>query len=165
MVASKNKNINKKTKPVSFSVGVNKILDRDNFIKEVLGLGYKKVDSVFKAGDISTRGDIVDVFPVYEKEPIRISFNFNNVESMSLFNIDSQRTVKIIESYDFWDVFGREVAQGRSLDGFITWDAIIKIKKKDGLYSILQSDQGELISAKTTPLKIKIQFSIGIQNE
>ena len=157
VVASKNKNINKKTKSVSFSIGVNEIIDRDNFIKEVLELGYKKVDSVFKAGDISTRGDIVDVFPVYEKEPIRISFNFNNVDSISLFNIDSQRTVKTIESYDFWDVFGREVVQGRSLTDFITWDAIVRIKKKDGFYSILQSDPGELISAKTTPLQIKIQ--------
>ena len=45
--------------------------------------------------------------------------------------------------------------QGRSLDGFITWDAIIKIKKYDlsSTYSI-----GYLISAKTTPLKIKIQL-------
>ena len=95
MVASKNKNINKKTKPVSFSIGVNEILDRDNFIKEVLGLGYKKVESVFKAGDISTRGDIVDIFPVYEKEPIRISF-INNVESISLFNIDLKEPLKLL---------------------------------------------------------------------
>ena len=85
--ASKKPNINKRTKPVVFEVKVGDVLDRDNFKKRVLDLGYSQVNSVFSPGETSIRGDVVDVFPIYEKEPIRISFGFNDVESISFFNI------------------------------------------------------------------------------
>ena len=83
-IKSSNKaDINKKTKPVVFKIKTGDVIDRDLFIGESLSLGYKKVETVFRAGDISVRGDIVDVFPVYEKQPIRVSFNFNSVETIS----------------------------------------------------------------------------------
>ena len=81
--SSKKADINKKTKPVVFKIKTGDVIDRDLFIGESLSLGYKKVETVFRAGDISVRGDIVDVFPVYEKQPIRVSFNFNSVETIS----------------------------------------------------------------------------------
>ena len=155
--ASKTKNINKKTRPVVFEIGVGQAIDRDKFINKVLDLGYKKVDSVFKAGDTSVRGDIVDVFPIYEKEPVRVSFGFNNVESVSFFNIDTQRTTRVVSNYSFWDVFGKEVELGRSLVDFIDWDAIVGIDRVAGVYSVVQTKPGELISAKTKPLERKIK--------
>ena len=158
-VASKNKNINKKTKPVVFKIGVGDVIDRDDFIKKVLDLGYNKVDSVFKAGDTSIRGDVVDVFPIYEKKPIRVSFRFNNIESVSFFNIESQRTTKIVNVYSFWDVFGREVELGRSLVGFIPWDSVVSINKASGLYSVVQENSNELVSAKASLLQKKINSS------
>ena len=120
--AAKNKNINKKTKPVVFKIEVGSVVDRDKFLSGVFALGYNRVESVFKAGDISVRGDVVDIFPVYEKEPVRVGFSFDNIECISFFNIDSQRTTKVIQTYGFWDVFGKEVTLGRSLADFITWD-------------------------------------------
>ena len=160
-VASKNKNINKQTRPVVFEINVGGVVDRDDFIKMLLALGYNKVDSVFKPFDISVKGDVVDVFPVYEKEPVRVSFCFNNIESVSFFNIDSQRTIKSVKSYSFWDVFGKEVELGRSLISFITWDSIVNINKKGGLFSIVQAHSSEYIDTKAKPLQRKISSKDG----
>jgi Transcription-repair coupling factor (superfamily II helicase) len=65
--ASKKPDINKKTKPVVFEIRVGDVIDRDIFIKTVLDLGYSKVVEVFRPGDTSVRGGIVDIFPIYEK--------------------------------------------------------------------------------------------------
>ena len=159
--ASKDKNINKKTKPVVFEVAVGDVIDRDAFTREVLDIGYKRVDSVFKPGDASIRGDIVDVFPIYEKKPVRVSFDFNNVDSVSFFNIDSQRTTKTIHTYSFWDVFGRKVKTGRALVDFVAWDAILRIVESVGFYSIVQAGSDKLISARTGLLEEKIKSKAG----
>ncbi len=156
-LASKNPNINKGKKPVFFEINVGRVIDRDNFKKKLLDLGYSLVDSVFKAGEISIRGDIVDIFPVYEKTPVRVSFDFNNIESVSFFSINSQRTTKNIQTYVFWDVFGKEVELGRSLIDFINWDAIINIAKKDGFYSVHQSNSGKHINSEIIPLQREIK--------
>ena len=156
-LASKKRNINKRTTPVVFKVKIGDVIDRDDFKTKALDLGYIRADTVFKPGDLSFRGDIVDVFPIYEKEPVRISFGFNAVESISFFNIDTQRTNRSLQTYDFWDVFGKEVELGRSLVNFITWDAIIKITKKDGLYSVLRAKPVEYLNAKTVSLQKEIK--------
>ena len=155
--ASKNPNINKGTKPVVFEVKVGDVLDRDSFNKRVLDLGYSRVNSVFSPGETSIRGDIVDVFPVYEKEPVRISFGFNDVESISFFNIDSQRTFRTIQAYGFWDVFGKEAEVGRSLIDFIAWDAIVSIAQKDRLYSVVQTESGDYIDPGVVSLQREIR--------
>ena len=156
-LASKKKNINKRKKPVVFKIAVGDNLDRDRFIKKVLDLGYGGVDTVFKAGDISIKGDVVDVFPIYEKEPIRVSFDFNNIDSISFFNIDSQRSVRAIQVYSFWDVFGKEVELGRSLDSFVAWDSITNIVEDGRFFSILQPSTEKQISAEIVPLDRKIR--------
>ena len=156
-LASKNKNINKRTKPAVFKIEVGDSIDRDNFVKSVLNLGYSGVDTVFKAGDISTRGDIVDIFPVYEKEPIRVSFDFNKIDSVSFFNIDSQKSTRAVMVYSFWDVFGGEVEVGRSLDDFVAWDSVTNIVEEGGFFSVLHPTANKQTSAEIVSLDIKIK--------
>ena len=151
--ASKEKDINKKTKPVVFKIKAGGVVDRDLFIKEALVLGYNKTETVFKPGDLSVRGDVVDVFPVYEKEPVRINFGFDKIESVSFFNIETQRTIRSVPSYDFWDVLGKEVELGRSLSNFVVWDSTTNIVKEGGLYSVLQTNSSESISVASNYLK------------
>lgn len=149
VAASNNKNINKKTKPVVLEIKTGDVFDRDNFIEKVFSLGYNKVDTVFKAGDVSIRGDIVDLFPIYEKEPVRVNFEFSNIDSISFFDVDTQRTVRVVTSYGFWDVYGREESLGRSLCGFIDWDTTASVVKEGDLYSIIQPKSKNVIKTKT----------------
>ena len=154
--ASKKANINKKTKPIRFKIKIGATIDRDGFIKRITDLGYTRVDTVFKTGDLSIKGDIVDVFPVYEKEPVRISFSFNKIESISFFNVDTQRSERLVQSYGFWDVFERHVDLGRSLVDFIVWDEVVKIVKQGGFYSVVQAKQRGSTNLRVSSLQTKI---------
>ena len=155
-LASKKTNINNKTKPVVFDFKVGDVVGRDSFIEKTLALGYSRVEAVFKPGDLSVRGEVVDVFPIYEREPVRVSFDFNKIELVSFFNVDTQRSIRSVQSYGFWDVLGKEVELGRSLSNFIPWDGFVKIVNEGGFFSIIQAGSTELISAETNSLQKKI---------
>ena len=120
-------------------------------------MGFNKVDEVFKPGDVSVKGDVVDVFPIYEKKPVRISFDFNKIEFISFFDIDTQRTVRNIKSYGFWDVLGREVELGRSLVNFVNWNVIASITKEGGFYSVLQTNSRKCIKTEIVSPKTQIR--------
>ena len=50
---------------------------------------YDKVEFVRNKGEYAIRGDILDVFSPNEINPVRISFEFNDIESMYLFNLEN----------------------------------------------------------------------------
>ena len=59
--------------------------------------GYKKETLVAQTGDYSTRGYVIDVFPINTEYPIRIEFWGDTIESLRYFDIDTQRTINEIE--------------------------------------------------------------------
>ena len=66
-----------------------------DFLKEE---GYRQVSIVVESGEMSVRGGIIDVFPMGEEEfPVRIEFFGDEIESLRLFCIETQRTVKFVD--------------------------------------------------------------------
>ena len=128
--------INKKTtfKKTALSIGLNK--DRDVFCDELASFGYKKVDYVYNHCEFSLRGDIVDVFPQHKNKPIRVLFDFGEIEQISVFNIEDQRSVKNLKSFVFYDLFGGIKESGKSIFNFFNWDLVLKVDKEDGVYTL-----------------------------
>ena len=128
--------INKKTsfKKTALSIGLNK--DRDVFCEELAGFGYKKVDYVYNHCEFSLRGDVVDVFPQHKNKPIRVLFNFGEIEQISFFDIEDQRSVKNLKSFVFYDLFGGIKESGKSIFNFFNWDLVLKVDKEGGVYAL-----------------------------
>lgn len=58
---------------------------------KLLGLGYSRCELVEGAGQFALRGGILDIFPTNKNEPVRIEFWGDEVDSISTFDILSQR--------------------------------------------------------------------------
>lgn len=69
-------------------------IDLKAFKEQMLFWGYNFVDMVQVAGEISFRGDIIDVFSPSLKNPIRISLFDDTIEQMKAFELETQRTIK-----------------------------------------------------------------------
>ncbi|MDD3340708.1 MAG: transcription-repair coupling factor [Bacilli bacterium] len=65
-----------------------------DLITHLFDLGYTKETLVSKTGEIAPRGFVLDVFPLNEDNPIRISFWGDTIESIKYFDVDSQFTTK-----------------------------------------------------------------------
>lgn len=55
---------------------------------------YSFVDIVTQKGEVSFRGDIIDIFPLASSEPYRLSLFDDEVESIRLFSLDTQKSKK-----------------------------------------------------------------------
>ena len=64
------------------------------FKEQMLFWGYNFVDMVQVAGEISFRGDIVDIFAPSAPNPIRISLFDDEIEQIKEFELETQRTLK-----------------------------------------------------------------------
>lgn len=75
---------------------VNEEIKQNELIKKLFNIGYLKESIVSKTGDMATRGYVIDIFSTQYSEPVRIEFWGDTVESIRIFDINTQRTKKSI---------------------------------------------------------------------
>jgi transcription-repair coupling factor (superfamily II helicase) len=63
------------------------------FKEQMLFWGYTFVDMVQVEGEISHRGDIIDIFVPSSPNPVRISLFDNEIEQIKAFELETQRTL------------------------------------------------------------------------
>ncbi len=72
-------------------------LDPEAFLRALVALGYNIEPVVQEAGQASRRGGIVDVFPPTAELPVRIELMGREVESLRIFDPDTQRSVRRVD--------------------------------------------------------------------
>ena len=71
-----------------------------NDLKQVLvQLGYTTEHTVEKPGDFAHRGSIIDIFQPHFEHPIRIDFFDDEIDSIRVFNVNTQRSIKSINAF------------------------------------------------------------------
>ena len=68
-------------------------IDLGSFKEQMLFWGYDFVDMVQVEGEISVRGDILDIFVPQTPHPYRISLFDNEIEQIKAFSLETQRTL------------------------------------------------------------------------
>ena len=81
----------------TFSYKLGEDLDRARLQEQLSRAGYKRVDTVFEHGEFAFRGSIIDIFPMGEKTPFRIDLLDDEIESLRLFDSESQRSKETVD--------------------------------------------------------------------
>ena len=84
-----------KSSKINLSVGDE--IELDDLISRLISLGYRRENMVEGQGQFSIRGGICDVFPYTEDAPYRIEFFDTEVDSIRIFDPESQRTIEHAE--------------------------------------------------------------------
>ena len=82
----------------AFSLRAGDILDRDDFRRRLEAAGYRACAQVAEHGDFAVRGSLVDVFPMGAEIPFRIDLLDDEIETLRLFDIDTQRSTETVDS-------------------------------------------------------------------
>ena len=77
-------------------------IDKDELYKKLCINGYNTSSLVTKTGEISNRGDILDIFPVNEDNAIRIEFFGDAIESIRYFDVNTQLSYKEIDKVSIY---------------------------------------------------------------
>ncbi len=89
-----------KFKASKITLKVNDTYKIDDLISELYNYGYTKEVVVNKTGEIAVRGFVVDIFPISDTNPIRIEYWGDQIDSIRIFDINSQLTIKSINEVE-----------------------------------------------------------------
>ena len=84
-----------KKRTVSLSTGED--IGLDSTVKTLMSAGYVRTEEVDGAGQFAVRGGILDVFAPGMPQPCRVEFWGDTVDSVSLFDIETQRRTDVID--------------------------------------------------------------------
>ncbi len=73
-------------------------LSRDTLRAQLDQAGYRHVDQVMAHGEYATRGALLDLYPMGSEQPYRIDFFDDEIDSLRLFDVDTQRTLEEVEA-------------------------------------------------------------------
>ncbi|MFH2012480.1 MAG: transcription-repair coupling factor [Pseudomonadota bacterium] len=113
-------------------------VNRDRLVEKMVGGGYNHVSVVEAKGEYSVRGGIVDIFPPFFKNPVRLEFFGNELESVRYFDVTSQRSSNYLEKVTILPI--REIVLNKTIADY----AIKRIRKKANDYDLPRSIRDEL---------------------
>lgn len=122
--------------------------------EHLLYLGYKLKNSVEDIGNFSVRGSIVDIYPVNLKNPIRLDFWGETLESMSFFDVETQKKINRVEEIEVIpcsEIILKETDYKKLSQNLETIIEKLKSKKAnaDGIFKLLE--EKDLINSGTKP--------------
>ncbi len=85
-------------KALSFNISVGESYNIQTLCGKLLDAGYTRADTVDGAGQFALRGGILDVFTADSKYPCRIEFWGDEVDTVSLFDTETQRRGETVDT-------------------------------------------------------------------
>lgn len=92
-------------------------IDLPDAMRRLVRSGYEVLPTVELPGTASRRGGIIDIFPVGAGHPVRIELFDDEIESMRLFDVETQRSFEDVESVHI-------VPAREELPGFVDREAV-----------------------------------------
>ena len=84
------------------TVKKNQIINPKDLFKSLIDIHYLRNDMVIDGGIFRVRGDIVDIFPIYDEHPIRLEFFGDEIEKISIFDLVTGEILKELEHVTFY---------------------------------------------------------------
>ncbi|MCB9772592.1 MAG: excinuclease ABC subunit UvrB, partial [Candidatus Omnitrophica bacterium] len=84
-----------KNKLVYFEKG--QTLERDEVIRQLIDIQYERNDYEFTRGKVRVRGDVVEIFPAYRQDAVRVVFFGDEIEKISQINPVTGQEMQTLE--------------------------------------------------------------------
>ncbi len=103
--AIKNVMSKKKLLDVIIEIAEKDIYNKEKLVNDLIIRGYKKLPVTETQGTFSVRGEVIDIFPVNEDDPIRINYFDDEIETIKYFNVETQMSIKRIEKMEIFPLY------------------------------------------------------------
>jgi excinuclease ABC subunit B len=75
------------------------VIERDELLKKLVNIHYGRNDIAFERGTFRVNGDIVDIYPAYLENSIRVEFFGDEIERISRINPLDNHVLEVVEEY------------------------------------------------------------------
>ncbi|MCZ2260575.1 transcription-repair coupling factor [Sporosarcina sp. G11-34] len=73
-------------------------IDMESWLESLVAMSYTRQPMVTAPGDFALRGGILDLYPVYMENPVRIELFDTEIDSIRTFSADNQRSIDKLDS-------------------------------------------------------------------
>ncbi len=139
---------------------------RDKFLYDLVDLHYHRNDFEFSRGTFRVRGDVVDLYPAYSDEALRISFWGDEVERMELFDPDTGEVNDEVEEFYVYPASHYVTTKGRLEEAIEEirlemYDRVEELRTDEKLLEAKRLEQRTMFDLE---MMQEIGFCSGIEN-
>ena len=84
---------------IALSLEVGMHVERSEILKNLIKMNYERNDIEFKPGIVRVKGDIIDIYPAYLNNAVRISLFGDEIESITEIHPISNNPIKKVPNY------------------------------------------------------------------
>lgn len=77
-------------------------IDTERLAKKLVAIGFVRTGMVEDKGQFAIRGGIIDIFSYTDEAPVRIELWDTEVDSIRMFDVESQRSIERLQSYSIF---------------------------------------------------------------
>ncbi|MCW9706898.1 excinuclease ABC subunit UvrB [Fodinibius salsisoli] len=88
-------------------------IPRNKLLYDLVDLHYTRNDREFTRGTFRVRGDVVDLYPAYAEDGLRISFWGDEIEKMEIVDTDSGNVLEQVEEFHIYPASHYVTTQSR----------------------------------------------------
>ncbi|MEX0646151.1 MAG: excinuclease ABC subunit UvrB [Balneolaceae bacterium] len=100
------------------NLAVGQDIPRNTLLYDLVDLHYTRDDIEFRRGTFRVRGDVVDIYPAYSEEGLRISFWGDEIEKMEVFDVENGSILDVVDEFRIYPASHYVTTQDR-LEGAI----------------------------------------------
>ena len=135
-----------KESTISIAEGEEVVLE--TFLQSLVNMGYVRQPMVTSPGEFALRGGIVDIYPLYLENPIRIELFDTEVDSIRTFSAENQRSleklknIRILPATEYVLTENKKTLLAHKLEEALA-ESMKKVKKKElkeQFYQNIQQD-------------------------
>ena len=86
-------------KDMLVEVNLNDKIELNSFFKKLVNIHYNRNDMVLEPGVFRSRGDTIEIFPMYETDAVRIEFFDDEVDRISIFDPMTMKVKQDLDKY------------------------------------------------------------------
>ena len=86
-------------KDMLVEINLNDRIELNSFFKKLVNIHYNRNDMVLEPGVFRSRGDTIEIFPMYETDAVRIEFFDDEVDRISVFDPMTMKVKQDLDKY------------------------------------------------------------------
>ncbi|MDP2927485.1 MAG: excinuclease ABC subunit UvrB [Candidatus Omnitrophota bacterium] len=144
----------------------NTSIQRDELIAKLIQIQYERNDYEFKRGKIRVRGDVVEIFPSYSQQALRLELTQDKISQISVIDPVSAKIINRIDKVAIYPA-KHFIASGERIQaaiGSIKEELAVQLKELREKNKLLQAERLESRTNYDLEMLKEIGYCHGIEN-
>ncbi|MDI6786662.1 MAG: excinuclease ABC subunit UvrB [bacterium] len=141
-------------------------IPRNLFLKKLIDIHYERSDLEFKRGKFRIRGDVIDIFPSYSNNSLKIEYFGDKIESLKIINLIDNRIISTVDNYTIYPAKHFITSSARLQKAISSIKKELKERKKELQKQKKQLEANRLEARTNYDLELLVEtgYCHGIEN-